>query len=159
MIAKVCAIAVLCAGNARGAGEDGGVVDSTSVGRGRGFDRPVWVMLRSVAVPGWGQAKNGAWLKAALFAGAEGAFIAGIVDEGRLADAASRRAKEEPDLAIAWEGRAEDHRARRKDYIWWGAFTVLLSMGDAYVDAHLKGFKAEFRPDDAALLLSIEVRR
>lgn len=115
--------------------------------------------MRSVAVPGWGQAKNGAWIKAAIFAGAEGAFIAGIVDEGRRADDAAALAKSQPEFEEYWEARAEDHRARRKDYIWWGAFSVLLSMGDAYVDAHLKGFKAEFRPDDAALLLSFEVRR
>lgn len=116
-------------------------------------------MMRSVVVPGWGQFKNGAWLKAALFAGAEGAFIYGIVDEGNLADDAEARAAAEPGLEGFWLAEAEDHRARRKDYIWWGAFTVLLSMGDAYVDAHLKGFKTEFRPDDASFLLFYEVRR
>lgn len=123
-------------------------VDSTSVGRAKGFDAPVWVMTRSVLVPGWGQAHNRKWLKAALFAGAEGALVYGILEEDRLA----KDADEAGDFAL---GAA--HRANKKDYLWWGAFVVLLSAGDAYVDAHLRGFRAEFREDDSAVLLRYEV--
>ncbi|MFB3909008.1 MAG: hypothetical protein ACE15D_11455 [Candidatus Eisenbacteria bacterium] len=128
---------------------NGDGVDSTSIGRGKGFDRPFWVMMRSAVIPGWGQAHNGQWLKAVLFGGAESAFLYGIVREDDL------RWK-------AWnEGRyddADEHAGLKRDYLWWGAFTLLLSLGDAYVDAHLKGFDAEFRQEDEAILLSFEVR-
>jgi hypothetical protein len=106
-------------------------------------------MARSLVVPGWGQAHNGPWLKAALFAGAEGALIYGVFEEDRLA----RDADEMGDDALA-----DSHRSYKKDYLWWGAFAMLLSVGDAYVDAHLRGFDAEFREEDSAILLSFEVR-
>jgi hypothetical protein len=35
------------------------------------FDQPHWVMLRSLAIPGWGQQHNGAWLKMGLIGGAD----------------------------------------------------------------------------------------
>jgi hypothetical protein len=105
-------------------------------------------MARSVVVPGWGQVHNAKWLKAALFAGAEGALIYGIIEEDRLAGEAED---------VGDDALADAHRANKKDYLWWGAFVVLLSAGDAYVDAHLRGFKAEFREEDAAVLLRYEV--
>ncbi len=119
--------------------------DSTSVGRAEGFAAPFWVMMRSVAVPGWGQAHNGHWLKAAVLGGAEAAFVYGAVEENRLSSIAARNGD---------EAGADAHRGRKKDYIWWGAFTLLLSAGDAYVDAHLSGFDAEFREEDSAVVLS-----
>jgi hypothetical protein len=117
--------------------------DSTSVGRRGGINRPFWVMMRSAVVPGWGQLHNGSWVKALIFGGAQCGFIYGIVNEDRLAE-------EDPE-------NSSDHKARKKDYIWWGAFATLLSLGDAYVDAHLDRFNAEFRPEDSAVLLSFEV--
>jgi hypothetical protein len=131
--------------SARAAGEG---VDSTSVGRATGFRAPFWVMMRSAAVPGWGQAYNGKWWKAALLGGAELGFGYGIWKEDRLA----KDAKEQGDHLSA-----SQHSLRKKDYLWWGAFTVLLSLGDAYVDAHLHGFDAEFRDEDTAVLLRYEV--
>ncbi len=51
------------------------------------FDRPRWVMLRSLLVPGWGQAHNGAWLKAALVVAGDGALrVRFFRDERRLGD-------------------------------------------------------------------------
>ena len=49
------------------------------------FDQPRWVMLRSLLVPGWGQAHNHAWIKAALLAAGDGALRVRMVrDERRL---------------------------------------------------------------------------
>ena len=51
------------------------------------FDRPRWVMLRSLLVPGWGQAHNHAWIKAAVVAAADGTLRWRLFrDERRLGD-------------------------------------------------------------------------
>jgi len=122
--------------------------DSSSVGRGRGIDAPLWVMMRSAAFPGWGQLHNGQYFKAAVLGGVEAAFLYGIWNEDRLADRALERGD-------PWT--ASIHKATKKDYLWWCAFTILLSVGDAYVDAHLDRFDAEFREEDSAFLLRYEV--
>jgi hypothetical protein len=113
--------------------------------------------MRSVAIPGWGQAYNRKWFKTLVFGGTESGFIYGIVNEDRLAQDAARLGGRYPGEASYWGRVSEDHKARKKDYIWWGAFTLLLSMGDAFVDAHLKGFDAEFRQADSAVLISYKV--
>jgi len=133
-------------------------VDSTSVGRAKAANSPFWVMMRSVAVPGWGQAKNDQWVKAVLLGGTETAFIVGAIREDRLAGEDRESAHENPDDAWYYNDQAEAHKSRKRDYVWWGAFTLLLSMGDAYVDAHLKGFDAEFKVEDSAMMLSVGVR-
>jgi hypothetical protein len=143
---------------AGGAHAAGSTTDSTSVGRGKGFDRPFWVMMRSVAVPGWGQAKNGQWVKAVLLGGTEAGFIVAAVREDRLASDARDNGRLMPEESAYWADRADAHVSRKKDYVWWGAFTLLLSLGDAYVDAHLKGFDAEFDPEDSAMRVSMGVR-
>jgi hypothetical protein len=114
-------------------------------------------MMRTVAVPGWGQAHNGKWFKAGLFGGTESAFILGAIREDKLARDAARQGGEDPALADEWGQISQDHKARKRDYIWWGAFTLLLSMGDAFVDAHLRGFNAEFRQADSAVRVGYEV--
>jgi hypothetical protein len=51
------------------------------------FDQPRWVMLRSLLVPGWGQAHNRAWIKAVLVAAGDGALrVRFFRDERRLSD-------------------------------------------------------------------------
>ena len=49
------------------------------------FDQPRWVMLRSLAVPGWGQFHNHAWIKGTLIAVADGSLRWKVLrDERRL---------------------------------------------------------------------------
>jgi uncharacterized protein DUF5683 len=49
------------------------------------FDQPRWVMLRSLLIPGWGQAHNHAWVKGALLAAGDGSLrVRWIHDERRL---------------------------------------------------------------------------
>lgn len=136
----------------------GGQDSTTAFAAGR-FTSPFWVMMRSVAVPGWGQFHNGRWWKAALIGGAESALIYGVFYEDHRADEAAEKAKLEPDpgLAADWRHLSSIHKSNKRDYLWWGAFTLLLSVGDAYVDAHLKGFDVEFREEDSAVLLSFGV--
>ncbi|MDZ7291222.1 MAG: DUF5683 domain-containing protein [candidate division KSB1 bacterium] len=89
---------------------------------------PTGAMLRSLALPGWGQFYNGKYFKAALAFGAETGLVA---------------------TAIYWNQRAvrttdRDERLfyqnNRNTALWWLVGTILYSMLDAYVDASLSDF-------------------
>ena len=49
----------------------------------KGSERPRWVALRSLVLPGWGQVHNGAWTKAGLMVVGEGIFVTKIVNDRR----------------------------------------------------------------------------
>ena len=89
---------------------------------------PTGAAFRSLAIPGWGQYYNGQKIKAALAMAAEAAEIG---------------------TAIYWNGRARGasdpeeqflYRDYRNQALWILAATILVSMLDAYVDAHLYDF-------------------
>lgn len=121
--------------------------------------RPFLVMLRSAAVPGWGQVYNHKYLKA-------GMVVAG---EGFLGWSAWKELQRENDAvdhlnAVQQAGFApgdpeyyaaqldvETHRNRKINWIWWGLAAHLVNMVDAYVDAHLASFEADFGPPESAL--------
>lgn len=145
------------------AGDSGRVVgrlpeapDSASAARGapaRPWQRrPRYIMLRSVAVPGWGQWANGRHVKALVVAAGEGYLLWRAVDYGRQEQAKAREAWAASDPAARAEltGRHSVLASHRRDFTWWSVFAGLLSMGDAYVDAQLGKFDAEFKPQDAA---------
>ncbi len=123
------------------------------VRRGR-FDTPRWVMLRSLAVPGWGQLHNGSWLKAAVLGGGEIWIVAGLVDDDRR----MRQLKVEADLAKS-EGDSERsnqlidaYNSRLDRFVarqWWLGGLLMYALMDAYVDAHFRDFKVEFEYDRA----------
>jgi len=108
-----------------------------------GWEAPTWVMGRSLLLPGWGQAKNGTWLKSLLVAGLEGAFLERLYFEDRRTRAYRAQAASAP-LESAERARlaalARKHRGHRRDFTWWTSLVLILSMADAYVDAHLGGF-------------------
>lgn len=115
------------------------------------FDAPTWVMFRSLAFPGWGQAKNGTWLKALIVAGIEVAFIERLVYENRMVheyrDKAAACPPESDEKADYYRQKQERHESHRRDFIWWTSLFVLLSMGDAYVDAHLRAFDVRLQAE------------
>jgi hypothetical protein len=111
------------------------------------FDSPSWVMFRSLLIPGWGQAKNGAWAKAVLVAGLEITFFNQLISERRSVDDYERKAEEDPDNADEYLAAADRHRERFRDWVWWTGLLILLSMGDAYVDAHLKDFDVRLQAE------------
>lgn len=119
------------------------------------FDAPAWVMLRSALVPGWGQAKNGEWLKVLLAVGLEATFAERLRFEHcmvqryeqRLLWAEVRGAGAIERDQLRW--RVEKHENHRRDFIWWTSMLVVLSMGDAFVDAHLKGFDVRLQAEPA----------
>jgi hypothetical protein len=105
-------------------------------------------MLKSVLVPGWGQATNGSWIKAGLAAGLEGYLIAGAVQAGRDV----RRIRASSDTTSL-----ADAQDRKVKYVWWTIGATCISMLDAFVDAHFKNFdvtpiaKRDFPGDDTWL--------
>ena len=121
--------------------------------------RPFFVMLRSAAVPGWGQVYNHKVLKA-------GMVVAG---EGFLGWSAWKEFQRENDAvthleAVSQAGFApgdpeyeaaaldiETHKNKKISWIWWGLAGHLVSMVDAYVDAHLASFEADFGPPESAI--------
>ena len=118
---------------------------------GSGFSAPSWVMMRSFLVPGWGQAKNGSWWKALFCAGVGAAFYERLYFEDRMVDEyrAKMAAADDEYLAAVLAGKVERHRNHRRDFIWWTGLFLALCGGDAYVDAHLRGFevKIQVAPD------------
>jgi hypothetical protein len=111
-------------------------------------------MVRSVAVPGWGQWTNGRHVKAVLVAAGEGYLLWRAVDYGRQEQAKWREARAATDPGEQ-EKLDQRHRAlgsHRRDFTWWSVFAGLLSMGDAYVDAQLGNFDAEFQPQGTEAL-------
>lgn len=121
--------------------------------RGR-WDTPRWVMLRSLAFPGWGQLHNGSWLKAAVLGGGEVWIVAGLVDDNRrmqqlMAEADLAKAGGDNDgfnaAVDAYNGRLERFVSRQ----WQLGGLLVYALMDAYVDAHFRDFKVEFEYDRA----------
>jgi hypothetical protein len=110
--------------------------DTTAAPRAPGFwSRPSGVMLRSLIVPGWGQATNGQWIKAGVVFAAEAALVAGMVaDTQRIQDLEAG----DPERSRAFD----DRQAKT----WWLGGVVFLSMVDAYVSAHLRDVEIEAEP-------------
>lgn len=117
-------------------------------------EQPRFVMARSLLVPGWGQAHNGAWWKAAVVAGTEGLLGVQVLRDHRelrrLDDrlAALEAAGDSPGYAAT----VNEYNARLDAAVgrqWLLAGTITLSLIDAYVDAHFRGFGIEFQNDPA----------
>jgi hypothetical protein len=119
--------------------------------RGR-FETPRWVMLRSLAVPGWGQLHNGSWLKAAVLGGCETWLVAGLVEDDRR----MRQLRVEADLAEAggdndgYNAAVDEYNSRLAQSVsrqWRLGGLLAYALMDAYVDAHFRDFKVEFEYD------------
>ncbi len=119
--------------------------DSTGIAPGMSTASPNTTMFRSLAFPGWGQLENSQPEKAALvFAVETGLLAAGYIewqraDHSRDEEAAAAAAGDEAGAAEHYQ-RYVDRRDRAITNLWWGGFTILISMLDAYVSAHLRDF-------------------
>jgi hypothetical protein len=89
---------------------------------------PKGAMLRSLAVPGWGQLYNGKRFKAIIIMGAEIGLISNAIIQNQLAAEAGN------------EYDREFYRENRSLSIWWLGAVILFSITDAFVDAHLFDF-------------------
>ena len=121
--------------------------------------KPFTVMLRSAAIPGWGQLYNHKYVKAGLVVGGEGLLVYEALQELKRENQAIDRQHEilvaggditDPAYIDASLDQ-ETHRNRKISWIWFGIAAHLLSMMDAYVDAHLASFEADFGPPESAV--------
>lgn len=80
--------------------------------------------------------------------GAESYLIYRAVRAGERENDAKAAARADSTLASAYEALATQYDEEQRKYTWWTAFAILVSMGDAYVDAVLGDFDAEFEPED-----------
>jgi hypothetical protein len=96
---------------------------------------PTGAVLRSLAVPGWGQLYCRSYVKAFAFAAAE----VSIVYSASHQHDQMKRFQKANNPAFT-----DFYRNSRNRLIWWLAGTIMLSMGDAYVDAQLYGL--DFSP-------------
>jgi hypothetical protein len=117
-------------------------------------EQPWSIMARSAILPGWGQFKNGRPLKAGIAIALEGVAAVRLVRADQ--DVNDALARETEALAHGDEAGAEAARAdydaafnRRATAGWVLGIAVVLSMMDAYVDAHMLQFDADFGPDPA----------
>lgn len=117
---------------------------------------PWKVMARSAIVPGWGQMYNHQPLKAALVVGVEGGLVALALHELKLQNDAKQRAADavafgDSTAFVLADLEAETHRNRKISWIWWTLAAHLISMADAYVDAHLSTFDSDFGKQESLL--------
>lgn len=116
---------------------------------------PVGALLRSAAVPGWGQIYAERYVWGVITGAVETAFIAGMVVEFRdwydLRDRLSALERERgPDwpvddpLRVELNNRISSARRKAGDYMTYGATAMVLGMLDAYVSAHLHNFDRHF---------------
>lgn len=114
-----------------------GMVESPASG-----DRsPTGALLRSAALPGWGQFYNERPVKGIVLGALELGLLALLVDEHIRAESARDDFLESGDSGD--EAEYETHRERRLDLVWLTAASWLYGMMDAYVDAHLFAFDRE----------------
>ncbi len=110
-------------------------------------------MMRSAAVPGWGQLTNRKYWKAAVVVAGEGLLAYEALHELHLENQAVDRlgAALTDSAAVAADQDRLLHGNRKINWIWWGVAAHLLSMVDAYVDAHLSSFETDFGPPEKEL--------
>jgi hypothetical protein len=103
---------------------------------------PGGAALRSLVLPGWGQAANGRWLKSAVAFGVYAGYLGwGISLNQDKQDAVGRFNAAATDSARAvWEAEVDRLDSDRNGKYWIAGFATLMSMLDAYVDAHLRNF-------------------
>ena len=89
---------------------------------------PKGAMIRSILLPGWGQWYNKKKIKAGIFFLAETGIIGGAVYWDREAKNTTN---------ILYRDFAIDNRNLA---FWYLGGFILISMADAFVDAHLSGF-------------------
>lgn len=121
-------------------------------------------LMRSVAVPGWGQFYNHKYVKSAVVCGIETLFIVKAVHWWNRTEDQYKSISLTDDTKekSARYNTYRSYRTRRDDYLWGVGLTVFLSMFDAYVDAHLAGFEVdltpEFKPAEESASLKVTLR-
>jgi hypothetical protein len=118
---------------------------------------PTGALLRSIAIPGWGQFYNRKYFKSLVVFGTETTFITLAVIEWGRRNEHKRNFEnlplDNPDKAWEFE-QFRFYEDRRNLFLWVTAGIVFLSMFDAYVDAQLYNFDKEKVPDLSISMIS-----
>lgn len=140
-------------------------VDTAVVAEATSGVTPRGAFLRSLVMPGWGQAAAGSYSRAIFYAVAEAASATMIIKSHqflgsardrvalRVTDAQRRAGLAgivEPDSVLAFvdedesvvgaRALEESRTQQREDWIAFGLFMLLLGGADAFVSAHLSDF-------------------
>lgn len=116
---------------------------------------PPGALLRSLALPGWGQFYTGHNVRGTITAVAETAFFTGMVLKYRdRADLRDRLKQLEVQNGPEWpvddpervllNSRIRNAQHKAGDYLAYGATALILGMLDSYVSAHLYNFDRHF---------------
>jgi hypothetical protein len=125
-------------------------------------------VLLSMAIPGGGQYYTKNYIRSLAFFAAEASFAFGISwqNDRMLAarKSAENWAKDPADHQFHHEeiysrGIEASYRNQRNKLIWWLAGTIFLSMGDAYVDAHMYGLDVSPNLDNNTGAVGVAVSR
>ena len=120
----------------------GGSADSTSDrDLPAGHRSPTGALLRSAALPGWGQVYNDRPVKGLILGALEIGLAVWLVMEHIATEDARTDFQQSGDPAD--EQSYLTHGQRRLDLIWYTSGAWLYGMIDAYVDAHLYAFEEE----------------
>ena len=142
------------------------IIDSETMARTYRFKKrwPTGALFRSLIVPGWGQVYNHQYLKAIFYGGTEIYLIHYVRWRWDQMDQHQWNFQHTDDLAYKAEQFSlyEKRRDSRNLHMWLTGLVVLLSMFDAYVDAHLadfdqtdKSFEVYLAPDDDKIRLTL----
>jgi len=123
----------------------GGLIEQVAVEKTKS---PTGAMLRSMAIPGWGQLYNRQYLKALVIAGGETFFIVQAIRYWDLSEDAYNAFSGQEDyyLRSLYYQDYDFYQDRRNLYLWLSGVSIFLSMVDAYVDAHLHNFDVDITP-------------
>ena len=108
--------------------------------------QPYRAMLYSAVLPGGGQLYNEAYLKTALVAGLQAYLISlAVSDAGKVSDYKDLMQEHlsDPTLYQQYKTRRDAFQEELRSDYWWIGTVLVLSVADAFVDAHLYNFKQE----------------
>jgi hypothetical protein len=99
---------------------------------------PTAAVVAAAAYPGLGQLVVGSEVKAAAVGAAQAFLVGRLIIEDRWTRHALRLYHETG--RSSYYGDYSGHYDRRQTLVWWVLAVGILSVADAYVDAHLTGF-------------------
>jgi len=117
---------------------------------------PTGALLRSLAIPGWGQLYNKKYFKAIIVAGGQGVLLGSAIAEWKRASDAKN------DTSLSSFQRLEDYRLHtnnRNMLLWLYAAATVVSILDAYVDAHLSQDTGEGVPQLGNIFLEPDAEK
>jgi TM2 domain-containing membrane protein YozV len=111
---------------------------------------PTGALLRSLAVPGWGQFYNGEYVKGPIVIAAQATCVYFAIDRYLTARDyydQSRNSTDDDERATLY-GKYNDYLVETEFWGWLFVGFMALSAMDAYVDAHLSDWDVEDLPKD-----------